>query len=108
MNVGRTWVFAGPVDFVILYKVGALPAVNNPVFDMSQGGTWTTVGLVTVPAAPPASSDTLSISLEGLVPKVANVWVGIISRPDYENNFADIVGIHTQAAVNIGTIYDCP
>lgn len=93
----------GPIDCLVVYKEGALPAVNNPLYDMSSGGSWTVLGAVTLP---PATSDAIDVHLAD-IPNAADVWIGLIYLADYENDFSDWNGVEVTASAGRGIPYDC-
>lgn len=93
-----------PVVHLVMMKLVDLPAVSNPLFDMSEGGSWTVVGKVTVGVGVNAG---LIVEVTGLVPDIPNVWIGTISLADYENDFSEYTG-DIASSIATGTSYDCP
>ena len=84
-------------EWVMLYKVDPLAAVNNPLFDMS---TWTVVGKFTTSLEP-------QFNLTGLVPLVAGVWIGLMSIEDYNNDFSAYTGIDISDAGFVNQAWEC-
>jgi hypothetical protein len=99
----RTVTVDGPIECLVMYKEGSLPAVNNPLYDMSEGGTWTVLGKVSLP---PATNDTIDLHLAN-IPNAADVWIGLIFLADYQNDFSDWSGVEVTANAGKGTPYDC-
>jgi len=104
LPISRGVPVGGPIDCLVVYKEGALPAVNNPLYDMSSGGSWTVLGNVSFPPVP---SGTVNVNLAD-IPKAADVWIGLIFRADYENDFSDWTGVEVTTNATRGTPYDCP
>jgi len=92
---------AGPdLEFVMFYKVAAtLPAVNNPLFDMFT--TWAPIGKFSPNGA------AVNLNLSGLVPEVANVFIGYAIQQDFDNDFSEFFDISMTNSNIIGDAYNC-